>query len=253
MTSEPAFQPSFRWPDGRRAAISITFDDARSSQVERGLPILDAHGVKGTFYVSFGRLEQHLDAWRAALARGHEIGNHTASHPCSGNFGFSRRNALEDYSLERMEEELTRADREIERLLDVVPTTFAYPCGQTFVGRGASLQSYIPLVARRFVVGRAAYNEIHNAPAFCDLAHAMGRDADDAPFEHLKAMMDAAVRAGGWLILYGHEVGGHRHQTVRAEALDALCRHIQNPANQLWVDTVAAVGSYVELTRAALS
>ncbi len=61
MTSEPAFQPSFRWPDGRRAAISITFDDARSSQVERGLPILDAHGVKGTFYVSFGRLEQHLD------------------------------------------------------------------------------------------------------------------------------------------------------------------------------------------------
>ncbi len=32
-------QEDFRWPDGKRAAISLTFDDARFSQIDCGLPI----------------------------------------------------------------------------------------------------------------------------------------------------------------------------------------------------------------------
>jgi len=242
--------PSFAWPDNQRAAVSLTFDDARASQVFRGLPILDRHDVKGTFYVSLRPLEQQLDAWLEASANGHEIGNHTLTHPCSGNFHFARRNALEGLTLERMEEELDRANQEVERLMGFVPTTFAYPCGQTFVGRGESLQSYVPLVARRFVVGRAAYNEIHNDPSFCDLALATGLDADGASFEHLKALVDAAVADGGWLILYGHEVGEGGHQTVSTDALDALCAYLKDPDHEVWVDTVATVGSYVQQSRA---
>jgi hypothetical protein len=34
-------QEDFRWPDGKRAAISLTFDDARFSQISQGMPILD--------------------------------------------------------------------------------------------------------------------------------------------------------------------------------------------------------------------
>ena len=54
----------FRWPDGKAAAISLTFDDARLTQVEAGLPILDEHGVKATFYVSFASMEKRLDDWK---------------------------------------------------------------------------------------------------------------------------------------------------------------------------------------------
>lgn len=42
----------FHWPEGKRAAISLTFDDARHTQITNGIPLLDEYGVKATFYVS---------------------------------------------------------------------------------------------------------------------------------------------------------------------------------------------------------
>jgi len=240
---------AFAWPSGKRGAVSLTFDDARPSQVDRGLSILDAHGVKATFYVSPRNVERRLAGWRQAVASGHEIGNHTLTHPCSGNFPFARANALEDYTLERMETELLGANAECERLLGVRPVTFAYPCGQSFVGRGEGLRSYVPLVARHFLVGRGAFSEIHNDPAFTDLAQATGLDGDGKSLEQLKAMVDAALAAGGWLILFGHEVGDGGRQTTLAPALDALCRYCKDPATGAWIDTVAAVGRYVKQKR----
>src|SRR5437016_1452750 len=100
--------PSFTWPGGARAAVSLSFDDARPSQAERGIPLLDRLGMRATFFVSPERV---LDPapWKRAAQAGHEIGNHSMTHPCSGNFPWSRDNALEDYTLERMEKELLDA------------------------------------------------------------------------------------------------------------------------------------------------
>jgi peptidoglycan-N-acetylglucosamine deacetylase len=93
----------FQWPRGKRAAISLSFGDARLSQIDRGIAILDKHGVKATFYVSPDGLRKRLSGWRAAVEAGHEIGNHTVHHPCTGNFSWSRGHALEDYDLPRMD------------------------------------------------------------------------------------------------------------------------------------------------------
>jgi peptidoglycan/xylan/chitin deacetylase (PgdA/CDA1 family) len=243
-------KPQFPWPAGKRAAVSLTFDDARLSQVDRGLPILDAHGVKATFYVSPGGVEARLDGWRRAVAAGHEIGNHTLTHPCTINFGFSRRDALEDYTLERMEGELDGANETVRRLLGVKPATFAYPCGQTFVGRGEGVQSYVPLVARRFLAARTAYCEVHNDPTVCDFAQASAFEADGKPFSHLKALAERTLAAGGWAIFFGHEVGSGGHQTVVADALNAFCQHAQEPASGIWIDTVVAVARHIAQARA---
>ena len=51
----------FKWPEGKKMAISLTFDDARLSQIDKGIPLLDKHGVKGTFYVSPNAVTQRLD------------------------------------------------------------------------------------------------------------------------------------------------------------------------------------------------
>jgi peptidoglycan/xylan/chitin deacetylase (PgdA/CDA1 family) len=236
---------SFRWPEGKRAAISLSFDDARLSQVDRGLSILDACGVKATFYVVPDRVEQRLSGWKKAVANGHEIGNHTLSHPCTGNFPWSREKALEKYCLEDAERELDEASAAIERLLGVRPTTFAYPCGQKFVGRGLSVKSYVPLVAKRFIVGRGAFDEVANDPAFCDLAQVMGMDLDELDFERVRRLVDKAIADGRWLVLFGHEIGEPGRQTTIASTLEALCRYAQDPANGLWIDTVAAVGQYI--------
>jgi peptidoglycan/xylan/chitin deacetylase (PgdA/CDA1 family) len=236
---------SFSWPNGKRAALSLTFDDARPSQIDRGLPILDAHDVKATFYVSMNNVEARPQDWRAAIANGHEIGNHTLNHPCSGNFAWSQVNALEDYTLERMEKELIDANAIIQEILGVMPTTFAYPCGQTYVGRGQHLHSYIPLVAQHFVAGRGFKAEACNDVVYCDLANLNGVDMDCASWEYLRDWIEKTVETGGWLVLAGHTVGADGYQTVVEETLDALCKYCRDPANGIWIDTVAKVGSHL--------
>ena len=241
---------TFSWPDGKRAVLSLTFDDARPSQLDHGLPVLDAHGIKATFYVSPGPLKARLEDWRAALAGGHEIGNHTLTHPCSGNFAFSRHNALEDYTLDRMEAEITGANGEIEGLLGVKPSTFAYPCGQTYVGRGEGLQSYVPLVARHFLAGRGFNGESANHPAVCDPAHLLSTSADGLSWDQLRSWLDSTVGQGDWLILTAHEVGPEpQYQTMRLDALEAVCRYANDPGNGVWVAPVRAVAEYLREAR----
>jgi peptidoglycan/xylan/chitin deacetylase (PgdA/CDA1 family) len=239
----------FQWRDGKRAALSITFDDARQSQVDRAIPILNAHGVKGTFYVNPPNVKQRLYEWRRAVAAGHEIGNHSMTHPCSGNFRWSRHNALEDYTLARIEADIERANETIRQMLDVTPCTFAYPCAQKFVGRGEHVKSYVPLVARKFLAGRSGFDETPNDPTFCDLAQVLGVVVDRMTFEQIRPLFDDALEHGGWLILVGHEVGDDAHQTWRAKTLEEICRFAQDPANGLRVDTVAAVAAEVKSLR----
>ena len=95
-------QPSpaaFSWPQGARAAVSLTFDDARPSQVDVGLDLLNRLGAKATFYVVPVRMEERLEGWKRLASSGYEIGNHSLRHPCTGNFEWSRDTALEDSCL----------------------------------------------------------------------------------------------------------------------------------------------------------
>ena len=241
---------SIRWPEGKRAAISLTFDDARPSQIDNGIPVLDRYGVKATFYVSPSALRERLAGWKKAAANGHEIGNHSMNHPCSGNFPWSRQYALEDYTLERIREELTGANRSIQELVGVVPQTFAYPCGETYVGRGRSLKSYIPLVAELFRAGRGWLNESPNDPMFCDLAQLMGMPSDNLDFDGLKPAIEQTRNQGLWLVLAGHDIGSAvERQTTRTTTLEAVCKYAADPANGIWIDSVGAVAGYLEKQR----
>lgn len=193
-----------------------------------------------------GAVENRLEEWRGAVASGHEIGNHSLTHPCSANFTFSRNNALEDYTLERMEGELTGAQTRLHERLGVTPTTFAYPCGQKFVGRGAAAQSYIPLVAKHFIAGRGFRDERHNCPAVCDPTQLYGYDFDGVAFSEVKRRIELAAEEGGWLLLAGHEVGAPGvGQTILEDTLHEICRYCGDGSNGIWLDTVAAVADYV--------
>jgi peptidoglycan/xylan/chitin deacetylase (PgdA/CDA1 family) len=235
----------FDWPQGKQVGVSLSFDDARASQVDIGVPLLDSYGVKATFYVSVVPLRQRLSDWKAAVEAGHEIGNHSLRHACTGNFPFSREKALEDYTLEQMAAELDQANAEIEKLLGVRPVTFAYPCGQKFVGRGVGVKSYVPVVASRFLAGRGWRDEMANDPAFCDPAQLLGIDFDGLTWEQLKALIDQAKEKGSWLVLGGHDIGDGGRQTTRVDTLRAFCEYARDPKNGVWVDTVANVGRYV--------
>ncbi len=244
---QPAFERrgDFRWPEGKRAAISLTFDDARLTQIDRGIPILDEYGFKGTFYVSVGNLKERVEGWKKAVAAGHEIANHSVKHPCSGNFPFSRDKALEDYTLDMMRNELNEANNIIEQLLGVRPVSFAYPCGQKYVGRGTNLKSYVPLVAEEFLTGRGWLDEWANDPAFCDMAQLMGVKLDETDFDQVKALMDRILADGGWLVFCSHEVGEGGRQVTSSQTLRALCEFARDPKNGIWLDTVQNIATYI--------
>ncbi len=236
------------WPEGKRAALTISFDDSRYSQMTNGIPILDRYGFKGTFYVMPQVIEKNLDEWKTAQQNGHEIGNHTMTHPCSGNFKFSRNNALEGYSLERMEAELTDANAALTALLGEHPQTFAYPCGQTYIGRGETTQSYVPLTARHFLAARGFNGQSSNDPTFCDLSQLIGIPADVPEFSALEAQLENSLQQGHWLILAGHEVSNAGGQGISLHALEDICRFAARNTD-LWVDTVVNIATYIKTKR----
>ncbi len=240
---------AFTWPNGASAAVSLTFDDARDSQLDVGIPILNKYGMKATFYVVPGNMEDRVQEWQGAAESGHELGNHSLNHPCTGNFAFARDKALENYTLSQMTDEIEKASEEIERLIGMPPSTFAYPCGQTFVGRCVETQSYVPLVAERFLAGRLWLSEDANDPAFCDLAQVLGMESDGKSFEEMNALVEQAKQEGSWLVFAGHDIGSPARQTTLADALEAFCRYAVNPENDIWVAPVKEVAGYIKKHR----
>lgn len=241
---------AFRWPDGKRAAVSLTFDDARLSQVDAGLPLFEAAGVKATFYLSPVNVERRLEGWKKAAAAGHEIANHSRSHPCTANYRFSAKNALEEYTLARMEADILGGNADIARLLGVTPVNFAYPCGQKFIGRGEAVMSYVPVVAKHFLSGRGYLDESPNDPAVCDLAQLMGTGLDGLGFSELRRLAASAAAEGRWIVFAGHDIGKAAAQSCDAAALTEFCRYAKDPASGIWLGTVAEIARYVRERRA---
>jgi len=81
------------WFDGRRAALSLRFDDSHPTHILKTIPILREYGFRGTFMVNPGSADyqEHREAWEACAAQGdQEFANHTMHH----------RGALSDEELE---------------------------------------------------------------------------------------------------------------------------------------------------------
>jgi len=239
-------KPVINWPTGKQVALSLSFDDARASQVEKGTALLDQYDVKATFYVLPGAVKEQLEGWKKATASGHEIGSHSLNHPCTGNFQWSRQKALEDYTLDKMRADLVESNKNIEALLGVKPEVFAYPCGQTFVGRGVNTKSYIPVVAELYLTGRGWLDEGPNDPGFCDFAQLTGMEMDGKNFEDILPLIESAKKNQQWLVLAGHEMDDSGTQTTRLAMLKKLIEYAQDPANGIWLAPVGTVAKHIK-------
>ena len=109
------------WPDGCRGALSLTFDDGNETQLKRAIPIMEERGLRGTFYMSprGDQWRETLEQWRGAYDAGHEIGNHSLTHP--------HMNKLDAAGVQA---ELTKLDDEIEAIIGKRCTLFRAPFGE---------------------------------------------------------------------------------------------------------------------------
>lgn len=235
----------FDWPEGKTFGLSFTWDDGRESQPTIGLPLLDKYGIKATFYILPSAVEKQLFGWKKVVQSGHEIANHSLNHPCSGNFPWSRSNALETYSLAKIEAELLEANSKIKALLGVAMTEFAYPCGQTFVGREQKTESYVPVIAKNFNSGRTWLDEAPNDPSYCDLSQITGMEMDGKSFKDILKLIEAARKSKSWLVLAGHEINKSGPQTTRTDMLEKLFKYLKTNGKDIWVAPVGEISKYI--------
>jgi peptidoglycan/xylan/chitin deacetylase (PgdA/CDA1 family) len=192
------------WPLGARAAVSLSYDDGLDSQLEQVVPALEARGLKGTFFLVQENVDERIDDWIKVGGLGHEIGNHTVSHPC----------VLGGYT------EAAFAEREIlpmEAYLDHhfgprPVRTFAYPCGFLGLGRGdmrRRLGRYRQALEQTFAAARtvagAPNDPARVATDRLDL-QAFEPTYDVDGVEPAIRYLDAALARGAWAILVFHEV-----------------------------------------------
>ena len=64
----------FAWPEGRKAAVSLAYDDALDSQLDTAIPALDRHGLKGSLCLGFALV------WEARAEYGTPIGRSAHKH-----------------------------------------------------------------------------------------------------------------------------------------------------------------------------
>jgi hypothetical protein len=155
--------------------------------------------------------------------------------------------------------ELDLADTTIERVVGISPTTFAYPCGEKFVGRGEQTTSYVPLIARRFLAGRGYPDEAMAPPSVVDLAQVPGITIDRACTERVLSLVDTAVKQGAWLVLVAHDVevsttpvGPDPDLTIRGMVLANLCKRLSTD-HSVWVATVRDVAHLIASHRRAVT
>ena len=106
---------------GEGAEILITIDDGPDPHdTPKLLDLLDAHQAKATFFMIGEKVRAHPELAREVIRRGHEIGNHTMTHPqasfwCAGPW--------------RTRREIAECNQVIEEITGVKPRWFRAPVG----------------------------------------------------------------------------------------------------------------------------
>ena len=99
--------------------IAVTFDASwGADNTPKLLDILDEYDAKCTFFLVGLWVDKYPDMVQAIVERGHEIGNHSATHP-----------HMSKLSESKMLEELRMMSDKVEKLTGVRPTLFRPPYG----------------------------------------------------------------------------------------------------------------------------
>ncbi len=177
-------QPSFA---EQEKLIALTFDDGpHRTMTDDILEVLARYDVKATFFVIGRNALEYPDVLRRVAAAGHEIGNHTHTHP-----------KLREQNAESFAEELTEAEKAIGETIGISPTLFRPPEG--------FLEGVIETVAKEH-----GYRTV--------LWSVDTLDWTDAPATDIERRIMQGVKDGGIILCHDYIVGkGHT-----AEALNRV-------------------------------
>ncbi|MDR7192385.1 polysaccharide deacetylase family protein [Luteimonas terrae] len=243
ISAQPA---AFAWPDGRKAAVSLAYDDALDSQLDIAIPALDRHGFKGSFYLTLSAdtVRTRMSDWRAAARNGHELGNHSLFHQCAaskpGREWVTPQRDLDAMTAPQMQDQVRLASTMLQAIDGATTRTFTVPCGDTAAGDG----DYVVALADDFVaikvMGGAVVPDMQTLDVHAVPVEApVGVDGDA-----LIALVEDAARRGTMVNLTFHGIGAE-HLAVSREAHAQLLEHLAASPEIYWTATFRDIMTWV--------
>jgi peptidoglycan/xylan/chitin deacetylase (PgdA/CDA1 family) len=253
-----AADPTFKWPHGEKAAVSLSYDDAIDSQLDNAIPALDRAGLHGSFYLTLSSpsIARRLPEWCAAAARGHELGNHTLFHYCSakapGHEWVTPELDLDTVSPARMVAQVRLANAMLHAIDGRMQRTFTVPCGDRQALGGVD---YVDLVKGEFVAIKSGGAGVIPDMATLDpLAVGVTTPEGVTGAQLIRMVQDAAAK-GTMVNFTFHGVGGD-YITTSTQAHEELLEYLAAHRDVYWTDTFIDIMTYVkarQATSAAMS
>ena len=105
-------------PTTGNKVIALTFDDGPGPYTAHLLDVLDQYGAKATFFLIGSKVSSQANVVRSIHARGHQLGNHSWSHP-----------ELPKLPVDQIAGEIDRTNDAIKQATGVTPTVMRPPYG----------------------------------------------------------------------------------------------------------------------------
>ena len=105
-------------PTTGNKVIALTFDDGPGPYTAHLLDVLDQYGAKATFFLIGSKVSSQANVVRSIHARGHQLGNHSWSHP-----------ELPKLPVDQIAGEIDRTNDAIKQATSVTPAILRPPYG----------------------------------------------------------------------------------------------------------------------------
>jgi len=244
--------PAFHWPHGERAAVSLAYDDALDSQLDNAIPALDRAGLHGSLYLTLANpsIRKRLPEWRAAAARGHELGNHTLFHDCSakaaGHEWVTPESDLDTVSAARVAAQVRLANTMLHAIDGRAERSFTVPCGDR---RALGGVDYVDLVAGEFVAIKSGDAGVIADMATLDPMAVGGTTPEGFTGAQLIELVQDAAARGTMINFTFHGIGGDYIATSKP-AHEELLAYLAAHRDIYWTDTFIHIMAYVKSQQA---
>jgi peptidoglycan/xylan/chitin deacetylase (PgdA/CDA1 family) len=228
-------------------AVSLTYDDGLNVHLDIVAKALDSAGFKGTFYIPVVAkpLYKRMDEWSAISKNGHELGNHTMFHPCSGKSKgrewVSEENDLDNYSMKQIVNEIGMANVVLKTIDGKDRRTIAYTCGDMAAGDSV----FVGKIKNDFISARGVASRM-NTFWDTDLFDVGAYMVMNQTGDELINLVKQAQQEHAYLVFLFHGVGGEHAINVSSEAHSQLVHYLKSNEKDIWVAPFIEVTDYMK-------